>query len=227
MSTQRQTPILFISGSGLPSWIWDDVQRHLSVDWETKTAPRPNELADLRTYAQTALDAAPSERFIVVAHSIGAVVALKMHELAPARLSGFLAVAGVIPLSGKSFLSAMPMPNRAILSLAIRVVGTRPPEKTIRHGLCSDLDDELGDRIVADFRPESRSLFQDPIGGDTYPPNSGYVRTSLDRELPAKLQTQFVNNLNPRWTRTVSSGHLPMLAKPKALAKAIDDFGQR
>ena len=40
MSTSRHS-ILFLSGAGLPAWIWDDVRDRLGASYTAQVAPRP------------------------------------------------------------------------------------------------------------------------------------------------------------------------------------------
>ena len=101
--------------------------------------------ADLEGYANHALAKAPEGEFTIVGRSLGAVVGLKVIDLAPDRVARFLAVAGVVPPPGGSFVSAMPFPNRLVLDLVMRFAGTRPPDKAIRSTLAG-LDPGLVER---------------------------------------------------------------------------------
>ena len=168
--------------------------------------------------------AVPPGPFTIVGHSAGAIVGLAIAAGAPERVTAFVAVAGVVPSTPGSFISAMPAPNRWVLSAVMRVAGTRPPEKAIRTSLAEGLDGDTTDRIVEEFVPESQQLFRTPISSTYTPTRRGYVRTSRDRELPVQLQQRFVGALSPDWTTTLDTGHLPMLEDPPALARAITDF---
>ncbi len=220
-------PLLLLSGSGLQPWIWDDFVAELPTNTAVGIARRPSgKDASLAEYVASALEAAPSERFTIVAHSVGAVVALGVAAAAPERVSGLVAVAGVVPALPGSFLSAMPIPNRWVLSMAMRVAGTRPPDKAIRKTLTGRLDADVADRIVEQFEAESPHLFRTAVAQGSQPIPKGYVRTAEDAEMPAGLQDRFVNALTPDWTKTLQAGHLPMLEDPAGLAAAIVDFGQ-
>jgi pimeloyl-ACP methyl ester carboxylesterase len=223
--TQLREPILLLSGAGLPVWIWDRVREELAGSHQTVVAERPrHDRASLREYAAAALDCAPWERFAVLAHSSGGTVAAEVVTLAPDRVGAFLAVAAVVPKPGHSFVASMPLPNRLVLSLAMRLAGTRPPDATIRRGVAGRVNTETADRIVAEFNPESVRLYRDTPQGGGFPERRGYLSTSRDAALPSGLQRRFARNLDASWHESLDSGHLPMLEAPGALARRIENF---
>ena len=217
--------ILFLSGAGLPAWIWEDVRRRLADSHETQVAPRPaGEERGLRDYAKAAVDSVPTGRFTIVAHSAGGVVGAEIARLVPERVAGFLGVSAIVPRPGNSFVTAMPIPNRWLLSAAMRLAGTRPPESAIRTALAHGLDGQLVDRLVAGFTPESQGYYRQRTGEQPWAGRRGYVATVRDRELPPALQERFSTNLEPGWRRELATGHLPMLEDPGALAETIALF---
>lgn len=230
MSTTRDA-ILFLSGAGLPEWIWDDVREQLADSFETRVAPRLigadatlREQADAAIAALAAMDA---DAVTLVAHSAGGVVGAEVARLSANRVAGLLAVSAVVPPAGGSFLSAMPVPNRWILSAAMRVAGTRPPDAAIRGSLAAGVDPDVVDRLIADFTPEPQRYYRDRIGATSWRGRRGYVFTGSDRELPLPLQRRFAARLGTSWTRELATGHLPMLEHPVALAETIAAFAQR
>ena len=221
-------PLLLLSGSGLQPWIWEEFISELPEGTPVTVAKRPSgDDASLATYVEQAIAAAPAERFTIVAHSLGAIVGLAVASAVPDRVTALVAVAGVVPDPPGSFLSAMPIPNRWVLSIAMRIAGTRPPDKAIRKSLTRGLDSAVADRIVDQFEPDSSQVFRSKISRTDQPQRRGYVTTSNDSELPPKLQQRFVNALAPEWTSSINTGHLPMLENPSGLAAAILDFVRR
>jgi pimeloyl-ACP methyl ester carboxylesterase len=220
--------VLFISGAGLQPWIWDETTKALAASREAAVAERPqHDDATLDDYVTAALRSAPWERFSIVAHSVGGVVGARLAQRAPDRVSSFLAVSAVIPRAGASFVTSMPFPNRLVLSLAMKISGTRPPESTIRRGLASGVDTGTADRIVREFVPESQRLYRDKIDQLSLPARRGYLFTSNDKELPSAWQRRLAGNLEPSWEQSLDTGHLPMLEAPEELAAAIRSFGDQ
>ena len=157
--------VLFLSGAGLPPWMWDDVRARIT-DRPTYVGPRPPGAdASLGDHATAALDAVAADRFVIVAHSAGGMVAAKILELQPERVAGLLGVSCVVPAPGASFVGSMPLPNRVVLGLVMRVLGTRPPEKALRAqaaGLPEPVVDGAGLRL----RPGVPALLPRPGAGD-------------------------------------------------------------
>ncbi|WP_051637423.1 alpha/beta fold hydrolase [Rhodococcus sp. UNC363MFTsu5.1] len=224
MNTEpTSTPIVFLSGAGLPAWIWDEVRASLPVDSVVASYPKHPD-ATLRDYAEAALAQAPDGEFTVVAHSIGGVVASEIAAVAPERVAGLLGVAASVPAAGRSFLGALPAPQRHIVGLIMRVAGTRPPEKAIRSGLCAGLGEDDVARIVADFAPESQRLYRDRVSARTLPTRIGYVVTTADKEFPAALQGRYADELGTPWRREMATGHLPMLQDPATMGQILKEF---
>lgn len=212
------SPILFLSGAGLLPWIWDDVRSALPV--ESRVADYPRGDASLETYADAALAAADGwDRFRIVAHSIGGVVAAAVVGRAPERVPGLVAVSASVPAAGSSFVGALPVPQRQVMGIVIRLLGTRPPDKAIREGLCAGLDDELAARIVAEFAPESKALYRDPVPARAFT-DAVYVLTEQDTQFPPSLQQKYAAELGGDVVR-MDTAHLPMLQQPARLAEII------
>lgn len=214
--------VLFLSGAGLPAWIWDEVRAALPDDVETAVAGRPHSAhASLADYADAAAAETTWPAFAIVAHSSGGVVAAELLARHPARVAGVLGVSAVVPLPGRSFVGTMPLPARLLLSVVIRLVGTRPPAKVIRAGLASGLPGATADRIVADFDPESVRLYRDPTSVRDLPEVRAYVHTTEDKEISTAVQRGSAEALRATWTEELSTGHLPMLQDPPAVSQAV------
>jgi pimeloyl-ACP methyl ester carboxylesterase len=217
--------VLFVSGAGLSSWVWDEVRADLAGHSATVVAPRdPSPAARVGDHARAALGAAEGERLLVVAHSAGGVIAQEMVRQAPGRIIGVLGLSAAFPAVGRSFATAMPFPQRVVLPLLLRLAGTRPPESAIRSGLTAGLPADVADRLVAEFATESRALFTDRVQPRPSQPPFGYVTTTADRELTPARQRRFADTVNAAWRQDLPTGHLPMLADPAAVAGMIRAF---
>jgi pimeloyl-ACP methyl ester carboxylesterase len=218
------TPLLLISGAGLPDWIWDGVRAALPDARPTAVAARPDPdgARALDDYAQAALDGAPWRHFVVVGHSIGGVIGTRVVGRAPDRVTGFVGIAASVPEPGRSFFGALPFPQNRIVGGITRVLGTRPPAGMLRKGYARDLDAAVVERLVADFAPESQELYRDPVARVAYPPRAGYLRTDDDRDMPAALQDRYAETLGAERRERLPTGHLPMLQDPEGTAAAIE-----
>lgn len=215
--------LLLLSGAGLPTWVWDRTREGLPVP--SAVAPRPtSSSADVTAHARVALAAAPDGPLVVVAHSAGGVVAAELGGLAPERVRGVLCVAAVVPGPRDSYVSSLPLPNRLLLPVLLRVAGTRPPERALRTSLAAGVDEATARRLVEELEPESRSYFTSRVGTAIQSPVLGYVTTADDRELPLAWQHRYLRRLEAGFTRHLPGGHLPMLEHPDALRRAVVDF---
>ncbi|WP_109509947.1 alpha/beta fold hydrolase [Nocardioides speluncae] len=214
------TPLLLLSGAGLPAWIWDDVRAQLPV--ETRVVEYPRGSASLAEYAAAAAATADGwESYGVVAHSLGGVVGSELLAQQPERVTGFFGVSAIIPAAGSSFLGALPSPQRHVVSLAMRLMGTRPPAKSIRSGLAAGLTAEQADRIVADFDPESQRVYRDPVSPRVFPEVRRYLLTTGDKEFPESLQQKYAAEIGGPVDR-LDTAHLPMLEQPKLVAELVE-----
>lgn len=215
------TRLLFISGAGLPAWIWDEVGDGL----DAVVAKRPwGDNATLREYAQAALAETGTDPLTIVAHSAGGVVAAAVLAEAPERIRALLAVAAVIPQPGRSFIGMMPFPQRYLLGAVLRVAGTVPPESAIRSGLAAGVTEELCNRLIVDFDPESQAYYRNRAPEYPLPGRRGYLSTTRDRELSPALQHSFAARLAPDYQAQIDGGHLPMLEHPGELRAGIAEF---
>ena len=221
------TCAILLPGSGLGSWIWakvaPDLDQVVTIDYPAEARTGWG-LTDYARHVITQIDAAEADRVTLVGHSIGTVVALETAALLGERVDGLLSIAGVVPAPGGSFFSAFPLPQRAIVSTMVRLLGTRPPEGMLRKGLCAGLDEAAADDIIDRFAPESQRLFRDAPRQPAAVFARGYVHTTRDQEIPPALQQRFGERLDAGFRAEVESGHLPMLETPSRLVAVIRDF---
>lgn len=221
-------PLLFLSGAGLPAWIWDEVRSGIAAP--STVAPRPvTGSGTVTDYARAALEAAPEGPFGVVAHSAGGVVATELARLSAGRVAAVLGVAAVIPASGASFASSLPFPNKIVLPLLLRVAGTRPPESVIRKGLAAGLDEETVQRLIADLEPEPLTYFTTRTTGHEAMravPLKKYVVTTADAELSVSMQRGYAAQLGASGITEIASAHLPMITNSADVIAAAQDLAE-
>lgn len=238
MSNGNNTEFGFVllHGAGLGAWVWDDVRRQIAYPSLAVEFPGRGQYASLSTkelpleqYVQIIAEQVRSfkpRKLIFVAHSISGVLGLELVKLFTDRVVGFIALGASIPLKEGSFITSLPLANRIILRLVLRLAGTKPPESALRNGLCNDLDEQIASRVVQQFTPESKRLYIDRIQHPSHLPHRAYVRLTEDREFNAQIQAGMIANLQADEIIDLSSGHLPMLSRPGEMANILHRYAQ-
>jgi pimeloyl-ACP methyl ester carboxylesterase len=223
------TAFVLVPGAGLGGWIWRDVVPLLdapavAVDYAGDGAPRMDMgMHDYVAAVTTQAESAGVHRLILVGHSVGGLVALEAASLLGERVAGFIGVAAAVPLAGRSFVDALPLPQRLVMRTLLRVAGTKPPQSAIRSGLASGLGDGVADEVVRRFQPESRALYFSRRGASPPPVRRLYIRTKDDREFNHAMQVRMSANLGSEVV-AMDGGHLPMLERPQELADRLNAF---
>lgn len=213
------TPVLFLSGAGLPAWVWDEVRA--ALPGESAVATYPKGSTSLTDVAQGVADqVAEWPTCHLVAHSLGGAVAAAMLGRPSHRVSAVTAVCAVVPRPGSSFTGSLALPQRLVLPLVMRLLGTKPPDSAIRSAMGAGLPAATADRLVADFDAESRRLYTDRVGPEVrWPDDTAYLLTTED-DLAVPLQERYAAELSTAPTR-VAAGHLPMLTHPSEVTDLV------
>jgi pimeloyl-ACP methyl ester carboxylesterase len=231
-STDRDKKIItvFISGAGLDTSIWNEVIKNIEtpsicIDYTQLRTDNPK--ASLEDYVQQAYDQyldSNSDTVIVVAHSIGGLIATELINKLGDKCKALVLVCAAVPKPGHNFISVLPFPQKFIMPAILRLVGTKPPDSQIKTGLASDLQEQQANKIAKQFKPESRMLFTDNTSKQPLLdiPTS-YILTTKDKELDAATQRSIVKNLRHPTVTEIDSGHMPMVSNPRSVAKIIQD----
>lgn len=231
-----QVGMIFIHGAGLGSYIWRDLEPKLHalplmIDLPNRNGrPKANAQLSLQDYVAavvSAVDQAAPEKLVIVAHSVGGLIGLKVAEHFSARVIGFVGIGAAIPSSGCSFASCFPFPQKYVLPILLRLAGTKPPESTIRQNLCHDLSESQTQQVIDNFTPESSRLFTEAIHYTLPHADKLYISLSDDRELPLTVQNRMADNLQSDEAMQLNSGHMPMLRSPNQLATALNEFTEQ
>ncbi len=229
----KRIGFVFIHGAGLNRSVWADLIKEIKnpslvIEFPNrKTDGVLNKTLSFDDYVDTAISQIENwnhDQFIIVAHSIGACVGLKVAENFKSELMGFVAVASVIPISGNSFACSLPLPQKLIMHIILKIFGTKPPQKSIETELCNDLTAEQTAKIVEEFTPESRSLYTTKIKYDLPDINRLYIKLNNDKSMPPSFQDQMAKNLNAERIIAIDSGHLPMIGQAKHFAEVLVTF---
>src|SRR5690606_34261072 len=112
------------------SSIWDGLKKEidqplLAIDFPNrKMNDNANQTLTFDDYVHSAIQQITKwgcGYFIIVAHSIGACVALKVAEQFKSELRGFVAIGSIIPTSGNSFISTLPFPQKMIMPIILKL----------------------------------------------------------------------------------------------------------
>lgn len=225
--TSESTHIIYLSGAGLDSAIWDDVRAKVT----TPGAAIAHSRESTRTLSRAVQDVLAqiqklnASRYVIVAHSLSGVIGVELARALGDKLGGFVAVTATIPALGGSFTSALPFPQNLLMPLLLKIVGTRPPVAAIRSGLCSDLNDQQAAVIADAFAPEPRSLYVDRTSTSQLPASKYlYVRTLDDKEIPASRQATMAKRLPGESVVDIPGGHMVMISHSDELATIINQF---
>ncbi|TYP68955.1 alpha/beta fold hydrolase [Paenibacillus methanolicus] len=228
-----ETGVVFLSGAGLGQGIWAGVLSQIEcpvlvAEYPGKDgAPEANNsfsLGDYAEHVQRQIERWGVRRFVLVAHSLGGLIGLRIAKQMPERVAGFIAVGAIIPKNGGSFLSVQPWPKRVLVSTVLRLAGTKPPAAAIRQGLCHDLTSAQTESVVAGFKPESIRVYTDGCEAGVPEVPRMYVKLTQDRELDQRLQDRMALQLAAHRTVSLPSGHLPMLRMPEELSRTLMEF---
>lgn len=230
MDKNEQLGIILIHGAGLKDSIWRDVVNQLDfpyilVDYSQLHEGEDRQQLKLDDYVTRAYNQAlelNTTKVFVVGHSIGGLVGIEVVKRLGGRAAGFLGISAAIPKPGNNFVSCLPFPQKFIMQLVLKFVGTKPPESAIRQGLCSDLNEEQTHDIMNNFCEESTRLYLDKISNDTMPLLPFYyIKTKNDKEFGVRTQDKMIQRLPRVKVYELNSGHMPMLSHPQRIVNYI------
>lgn len=180
---------------------------------------------------------------LVVAHSMGGVVATAAAELAPERVAGLVYVTAFAPVAGQSAGAYLAAPEGAgglVHPLivgdpsaigAMRVdTGDADAHGMIREAFYHDVDIDTADAAIAMLSTDGPIGVQAEVLTVTTPrfgsiPHA-YVLCTRDKAVPIALQRRFVREIDavstqPTVVTELDSSHSPFLSQPAALADMI------
>lgn len=224
---------VFVHGAGLKGQIWSKVVEGFGYPFLLAEFPQRERSFDSRsglsledyvTHMKRQIDEWGNHNIIFVAHSLGGVLSLRLASLLSDRLAGMIAVGAAIPKSGGSFFSALPLPQRLLMPMILRAAGTKPPESSLRTGLCNDLSPDQTAEIIKGFIPEAVRVYTDRIDVPVPDVPKLYVKLIKDREFSPTLQEKMIANFAPQTVRSLDTGHLPMISNPEGLKSILEEF---
>ncbi|HEX2121777.1 MAG TPA: alpha/beta fold hydrolase [Thermoanaerobaculia bacterium] len=228
--------LLLLHGAGLGGWIWERVLPSLRAPAAALELPGrgggrdPGEVTLEECVAFVAGEIERAGRAIVVGHSIGASVAMAAAARRPEHVPAIVLVGGMVPESGKPFLSLLPPPARLVLRLMLRRAknGIALPPSLVRKEYCNDLDEATTELVMRKLTPEVPRLYLDAVEWSSLPDRvpRTYVKLLNDRSVKPAKQDAIAARTGASVV-TIDSGHLPMLARPAELAAVLNELSAR
>ena len=218
--------IVLLHGAGTGEWIWERVrpllpQPNLALEMPGRDEDVTPDGCAARVVS--AVDKAHHGSVAFVLHSLAAVLAAPLVARLGARLRRIIFVAGVIPPRGGSFVDALPLMNRVMLRVLFRMhrEGLKPSAAMVERELCNDLSAADTRMVVDRYQAERPGLYLSRGPAIELPSHCTYVKLLKDQCVPPRLQDRMISRLTGPTVRELSTGHLPMLAAPEALAMVI------
>lgn len=222
----NKTTVVFLHGAGTGAWVWERAMNELPVPAIALDVPgrsagaTPEGCVDALV---AELDQRGIDSVILVMHSLAGVLAPGLAARLGARVKRCIFVAAVIPPSGGSFVDALGFVNRFILRILFKLnpKGLTPSPEMLRAELCNDLSPQDSEQLISRFTPEMPGLYLTPVGAFSPLPNATYIKLLKDQSVPPARQETMLPRLAQPVVRELDTGHMAMLAAPKALADLI------
>lgn len=223
---------LLLHGAGLGAWIWERVSPRLELTATALDLPGRTDgrnpgtvtLKDAVEYIGRALNESPG-RSIVVAHSFSAEFAMVAAAAYPSKVAAITLVGGMVPESGKSFMSLMPPPQRLLLTVLLKRAhdGIALPQGLLRKAYCNDLDDATTELVLARSVREAPRLYLDHVDWSRLPDSVPrfFVKLLRDGSVTVRQQEQIAKRVRAQRVESLDSGHLPMLSRPEELVATL------
>ena len=230
---------VLVHGSFHGAWCWDDVRTRLEARGHRVIAvdlpgrgrnPMPVEGCTLEAYAEVvcrALDAAETPA-VLVAHSMGGVVATQAAEMRPERIARLVYVCAFLPRDGQALLDlATTDAQSAILPTLIidEAAGVHSVRREARVQVFYD------DCPSAIAEPAAERLIPEPLAPVSTPVRvtaerygrvpRAYVRATRDRCLTPELQDRMIAAAPCERVVSIESSHSPFFSRPDELTEHL------
>jgi pimeloyl-ACP methyl ester carboxylesterase len=225
---------VLLHGAMLGSWIWQRVEPRLTAPVLALDFPgRGSKAADVRTVTLgdvvgtvvADVEAWPTDRLVLVAHSLGGIVAPAVISRLPRRVAHVVFVSAAVPLRGISYLDSLPRSQRVLLRFALLTQkrGLLSPAWATRRTLCNDLDEPTTKLVVHSLTREAPGMYSEPIPcevPDSMP--TTYLKLTADHAFAPEVQDRMIARLHKPRVEQIDAGHLPMLGHPDEITTMLN-----
>lgn len=219
--------VVLVHGGMLGSWCWEKVLPLLGCDVVAVDLPGRSGAAPIPATFDNWVDTviqATAGKSLIVAHSLGGLVAVAAASRASDRVAGILFVSALVPPQGYCCWDLLPKPLY-LVRRPLRIGEPRVvmPKMVARFLLCNGLSSADRDTILSRLVGEPGAVLGTPV---EYRLDDGidltYVHTTHDRAVTPAQQRRYVALLPDRTRRLrLDCGHSAMYAKPAELAEII------
>lgn len=235
---------VLVHGAFCGAWVWERLMERLKAAGHAVEAFDLPGLGDDHTpVSEISLDSCADqlcgvlknrpERAIVVAHSMGGIIATHGTARCPERVAALIYVAAFLPRDGQSLLDLTKLPEGAGDQVQANIVveGDPPvavmPAGASRHALYDCCAKDVAARAIARHRPQPVAPFVTPV---SIPPGAldnidrYYVICTQDRAIPPALQRRMIRENPCEQVVELDTDHTPQLSKTEELAAALHQF---
>ncbi|MCC5622324.1 alpha/beta fold hydrolase [Nostoc sp. CHAB 5715] len=229
---------VLIHGGGLDTWVWGRITPLLDFPAlavrRAASGTNLNHLTitDSAKYIQSQIESAGFQRVILVAHSIGGILAPTVASLLPQRVVHIVFVGANIPPEGSSAISIFRPSERFGIAVWLRLMAwkisfmNKAVEADMQRTLCNDMDEATVQQVLAGGKnPEPPAIFYEPVSRLQMPSvPCTYIKLLQDQGiLPPSKQDEMAANIGAKVV-TLNTGHTAMLSRPHELAKLLNDI---
>jgi pimeloyl-ACP methyl ester carboxylesterase len=224
--------IVLVHGAFGGAWVWDTVAERLEAAGHTVEAfDLPGET--LEEYAEGTCEVLRSreEPAVLVAHSMGGIVATQAAASCPERVAKLIYVSAFLPRDGQSLddLTKLPEGEGDEVQANIVVEGEPPvatlpadrAHEVLHHGVSEEESAPWIERLA----PQPVAPFVTPVDlGDTDLDSMprDYISCTLDRAIPPALQRRMSSETPCGEVVEIAADHMPQLSALDELVAALD-----
>ncbi|HMF84284.1 MAG TPA: alpha/beta hydrolase [Acidimicrobiia bacterium] len=232
-SRDTDVGVVLLHGAMLGRWIWERVEPRLGAPALAVDFPGRGEkpadittlkLGDVVDSVVADIEAWPTPRIVLVAHSLAGIVAPGVIARLRQRVVHTVFVSAAVPLAGASYRDSLPGSQRLMLRFALltQKKGLLSPAWATKRALCNDLDEPTTQLVIDNLTREAPGMYTSPVGEFPDAMPTTYVRLTSDRGLPPAVQDEMIARLHHMRLHEIDAGHLPMLGHPDRLARLLD-----
>jgi pimeloyl-ACP methyl ester carboxylesterase len=233
---------VMVHGAFAGGWTWEPLAKLLEAAGHSVEAPdlpgsgddpTPITEVTLAAYVDRVCEVLGErpERAVVVANSMGGVVATQAAARCPERVAALIYVAAFLPQDGESLLALTQLPEGAGDQVQANMVveGDPPvatmPDEASREAVFASCTDEVADWAIARRGPQAVAPFTQPVdlsGFDLGGIPLTYVLCEQDRAIPPALQRRMLETAGVTDVVELDTDHAPQLSRTAELAEVLD-----